>query len=187
MKKALALSLALALISMQTACALRIDGDDWSSRDYDEITNGDYADTEFSWRQTGCDADAWVWGDSSAVVVVLWIYGFEAEGSGTADITWQFHLNAEFEETGSGNAYVQFQFDVYKGTTYIDSSASWTKDTDYDGYGSCTLEDLGVSTGTYWVLCSVYVVASADDNSSEAEADAYYGPLQIETSYVDIV
>jgi hypothetical protein len=168
------------------ASAYRISGSSYDSRSLSTSESGT-SEADAQWHGSdGADLNAWAWdADSKCKAVAVWTYDL-GSASGSLGIEWCFHVNAEFDVSGSGLAYCMFWFELWDSGGRVGSSTtkSYSSDLDSDKKIDKTFNSLPQDSYTVKVLGGARAVSDTDGSS--AEADAYYGPLQVTSKWLEV-
>jgi hypothetical protein len=180
------LGVAFAVSDPNIVSAYRIDGSSWDSRNLATNEWGE-SDAQAQWHGSdGADLDAYSEDEGSGCYAsARWTYNLGST-SGTVTIKWCYHVRAEFSVRGDGLSYCSFWFELWDSTGKVGSSSTNVHQSDINSDKTISKTFNSLPSDSYEV--TVYSVADAETESegSTAEADAYYGPLEVETNWVDV-
>jgi len=180
------LFLFLASLIVKGTSAYRIDGSGWESRNLVYGESGT-SETEAGWHGSdGADLDAYAWGQgSSSYATAVWRYDL-GYCSGDISVTWCYHIRCEFSVTADAFAYAIFWFELWDSDGRVGSSGTRSYDEDVNSDGVLSKSFSSLRYSRYRSVVYAGVRAASDASGSSAEADAYHGPLQVTTKYLNI-
>ena len=166
--------------------AYTISGSEWASRDHVTSEWGT-SDAEARWQGSdGADLEAYAWdANSGCYASAMWTYNL-GYSSGSLTITWSYHINAYFTVNGAGVAYCAFWFELWGSSGRIGSSSTKVHQDDIDADRTIDKTFSNLAWDSYRVVVYALARAESDTDGSSAEADAYYGSLQVTTNWLEI-
>lgn len=182
----IAFAAVLFVTGLRGASAYTIDGSDWDSRSLVTREWGT-SDAQAGWRGSdGADLNAWAWdANSGCYASAMWTYDLGYE-SGSLSIKWSYHIHAEFDVDGQGIAYCAFWFDLWSSSGRVGASSVKVHQNDINSDKTISKTFYNLPYDCYEVTVYALADAESDTDGSSAEADAYYGPLQITSNWLTI-
>ncbi len=182
----IAFAAVLLATGMRQASAYTIDGSDYDSRSLSTRESGT-SEAQAKWHGAdGADLDAYAWdANSNCRAIAVWVYDLGST-SGDLTIKWSYHVRAEFEVDGDGLAYSTFWFELWSSSGRVGSSSTRTHTSDINKDITVTKTFYNLPSDTYRVEVIAGTRAVSDTTGSSAEADAYYGPLQVTSNWLTI-
>ena len=174
------------LTGLRQVSAYTIGGSDYDSRGLGTSESGT-SDAQAQWHGSdGADLDAYAWdAGSECSATACWVYDL---GTMSVDVTvkWAFHINAEFDVSGDGLAYCMFWFELWSSSGRVGSSTTKSYSSDIDSDKDIEKAFNSLAEDSYEIRVFAGARAVSDTAGSSAEADAYYGPLQVTTRWPEI-
>jgi len=172
--------------ALRQATAYQIDGSSYSDRSLSTSESGT-SDAEARWQGgDGADLEAYAWdANSQCHATARWSYDLGTK-SGSLNIEWCFHIKAGFTVISDGLAYCMFWFELWDSSGWVGSSTTKSYSSDIDSDKTISKTFTNLPSNTYTVKVFAVASAATDTNGSSAEADAYYGPLQITSNWLEI-